>query len=109
MKTTPEDSSNELEHLRAQLRVQQRTLDAMHERLKAQEEQANDAWELLAVLWRQRGSAANSKGKRSHDEIVSTEENEMFFIGLRVLLGKHEDRVGEALTRLRSLSKSRNN
>lgn len=101
MKTKPEKSSNELEPLRAQLRIQQRTLDAVLERLKAQEELMNDAWEVLALLWRQRELAAKPDAKRSPDETVSEEENELFFLGLRFHLGKHEDRIKEVLARLK--------
>ena len=103
MNPNPEEkSSNEPERLRAELRIQQRKLDAVMERLKAQEELTNDAWELLAVLWHERQTAANPKKKLPPNETVTEKENENFFKGLRLLLniGRHEERIKEALARL---------
>lgn len=106
MKTTPEKSSNEPERLRTELRIQQRTLDAVLTRLKAQEELTNDAWELLAVLWQDRQMAAKPTGAGASNETVSEAENEDFFKGLRLLLciGRHEDRVRSVLSRMQSRS-----
>lgn len=103
MNPNPEEkSSNEPERLRAELRIQQRKLDALTEKLKAQEELTNDAWEVLAILWRERPIAANPKDQRPSDETVTEKENENFFKGLRLLLniGRHEGRMKEALVRL---------
>jgi len=105
----PAEKDNELERLRAVLRFQKRTLDAAMERLKAQEESTSDAWEILAVLWRDRKKAAKLKDKGPPDEAVTEDENENFFRELRLLLnvGRHEERIKAGLERLLSHSSRR--
>jgi predicted enzyme involved in methoxymalonyl-ACP biosynthesis len=107
--TKPDDKDNELERLRAELRMQQRTLAALTEKLKAQEESTSDAWEILAVLWRDRAKAAKLKDKASPDEAVTEDENENFFRGLQLMLRaeRHEERIKAGLESLRSHSTRR--
>ena len=97
MNPNPEEkSSNELERLRAELQRQRQTLDAVMERLKAQEELTRDTWEVLAVLWKGQELADKANAKRVPKETVNEEENEFFFRRLGAML-KHEDKIKQVL------------
>jgi hypothetical protein len=104
MNPNPEEkSSNEPERLRAELQRQRQTLDAVMERLKAQEELTRDAWEVLAVTYRKQQQAEREKAQASPEDVVSNDENTLFFTSLMCM--RHDDRIKAGLESLRSHSK----
>ncbi|MFO1437329.1 MAG: hypothetical protein U1F81_03340 [Verrucomicrobiaceae bacterium] len=88
-------SSNEMEALRSELQRTRGLLDTALDRLKAQEEQTGNLWEVLAVMWERHRMAERTAAKRDPKEAVSDEESALFFGHLRVMLGmvEHEKKL----------------